>query len=386
MSSLAIDAPPPAPLADADRHPWSIRIGRILGIPIDLHVTFLVLLAWLALTPVAEGASLEKGMASAGFTTLVFATVVLHELGHAIVARRFGCETRRILLLPIGGVASLARMPQRPIEELLVALAGPAVNVVLAIGLAVTSLLLRHPLTLDEDLDSGFLVARLFWVNVGLCVFNLLPAFPMDGGRALRALLATSMDRVRATSIAAGVGRALAVGLGILGLVFQPMLALVAIFVWSAGRMETAMETAHAALAGISVRDVMSTRLDVADSAETFGVVAERLLGDRPHDVVVTEAGRLAGVLTRGDLLRGLARGDAERSIATTMHRSVVTADPSEPVEDALTKLGPTGLATIVVIDRGAIVGVVDATTIGDRIVLDRARSAARRSAATQRP
>lgn len=368
------------PTAEPERRTWSLRIGRIAGIPIDVHATFLLLLAWLALAPLAEGASIEKGLSSAGFTVLVFGTVVLHELGHALVARRFGYQTQRILLLPIGGIASLSRMPTRPIEELLVAIAGPAVNVVLALLLGGACLLVGEPLV-ASGIDQGSLLARLFWVNVALCVFNLLPAFPMDGGRALRAVLSTFTDRVRATALAAAIGRALAVALGVFGLAFQPMLALVAIFVWSAGRVEASMEEAHAALAGVRVRDGMTPHVDVVDAGELLGPVAERLLADRPHDVVVEREGAVVGMLTRGDLVRALTRGEIDRPVGDVMHARVAVASPSEAMEDALERLAHAGSSTIVVVDAGHVVGVVDATTLGDQLVLARARTRVRRGA-----
>lgn len=364
--------------AEADRPGWSIRIGRVLGIPIDLHVTFLVLLVWIGLAPLAIGGplekSLEEGLESVALTTLVFVSVVLHELGHAVVARRFGIETSRILLLPIGGIASLARMPTRPVEELLVAIAGPLVNAAIALGLGTFLFFYDQALGMAGATAVGApLLVRLLWINVGLVAFNLLPAFPMDGGRVLRAVLSMVMDRARATMLAAGVGRALALALGIGGLVLQPMLALVALFVWSAGRAEASMEQARAAIRGVRARRVMTTRVDTLPGTAPLSQVAERVLRDLPHDYVVEENGALVGLLTRKDLLRGLSRGRMEVPIDELMHRDVPTATPDELLEDVLPRMEATGHRTVVVVDGGQVVGLVDAESIGELVLLSRA-------------
>jgi Zn-dependent protease/predicted transcriptional regulator len=378
MTTPRRDAPPSRASSETERHPWAIRIGRILGIPIDVHVTFLVLLAWIALGPIASGGSLEEGMESAGFTALVFATVVFHELGHASVARRFGFETTRILLLPIGGIATLTRLPTRPLEELLVAIAGPIVNVLLAIAIGIVLFFFDRSVGLTgATLVGGPMLLRLLWVNLGLAAFNLLPAFPMDGGRALRALLSVFMERGRATRIAVAVGRALALVLGVVGLALQPMLALIALFVWSAGRLEVASEETREAIAGVTVGRVMTKHVDVLPGDASLALVAERILADRPHDFVVEEGGEVVGLLTRGDVLRGLARGDMSVLVDGLMHRDFATASPDELLEDTLPRLEASGRHTMVVLDGKQLVGVVDAENLGELLMLERARRAA---------
>lgn len=203
---------------------WSWRIARVSGIDIYLHGTFLVLLAWVAVSHLIQGHGVTDAMAGLLFVSTLFGIVVLHELGHAITAQRFGIRTRDITLLPIGGVARLERMPEKPWQELLVALAGPAVNVVLA-GLLFLALAPIEGAAAVNDvaLVGGRFLAKLVWVNVGLAVFNLLPAFPMDGGRALRAMLAMRMDYVQATQVAASIGQGLALLLGVRRAVLQPL-------------------------------------------------------------------------------------------------------------------------------------------------------------------
>ncbi len=226
---------------------WSLSIGRLFGIRLELHVTFLLFVAWVAVDQGLLAGHVEAALAAVVLTLLVFACVVLHELGHALTARRFGVRTRDIVLLPIGGVARLERMPSRPRQELLVAIAGPAVNVVIAIVLVVILALTGRP-TLLARLGDG-LPETLLLVNVAMVLFNLIPAFPMDGGRVLRALLGMRLSFLRATRIASGIGQGMAVLLGVAGwfLLHSWVLPLAALFVFNAARQERAMVEARMA-------------------------------------------------------------------------------------------------------------------------------------------
>jgi len=225
---------------------WSWRIGRVAGIKISVHVTFLLILLWIVVEEYSFGVRAMAG--SALYMVALFTIVVMHELGHALTARRFGIVTRDIILLPIGGVARLERMPRNPRQELLVAVAGPAVNVALALALlGIVRLTGPLPAASLYDFDAllsvrGFLY-QLVFVNVVLALFNMLPAFPMDGGRVLRALLAMRMSSyARATGIAARIGRVLALALAAAGLygLRNPFWVLIALFVWMAAGTEAA--------------------------------------------------------------------------------------------------------------------------------------------------
>src|SRR5499433_467928 len=213
---------------------WSLNIGSVAGTAIRIHVTFLLFLAWIF------GVSYVSGGAAAAwsgllFMLLLFLCVLLHEFGHIFTARAFGVPTPYVTLLPIGGVAQLERIPEEPWEEFLIAIAGPMVNVVIAIALVfLFDAHLRPSAAAAVDNLRIPLVDRLAAVNLFLALFNMIPAFPMDGGRVLRALLASKLGYVRATEIAAGIGQFVAFALGFIGLLFNPILIFIAIFVYLA--------------------------------------------------------------------------------------------------------------------------------------------------------
>lgn len=226
-----------------------IRLGAPFGIPVYLHWTFLLLLGFVAISQVIASGSVVAAFAGVLFVSVIFACVVLHEFGHALAARRYGIRTRDVTLLPIGGVARLERMPEDPRQELVVALAGPAVNVAIA-GLLGIWLFLTGFASADGLTLAGSFAARLLSINLALVAFNMLPAFPMDGGRVLRALLAQRMSYVRATNLAATIGRGMALLFGIVGLLWNPMLVLIALFVWVGAGQEAAMVRSRAAFNG----------------------------------------------------------------------------------------------------------------------------------------
>ncbi len=219
---------------------WSLRLGSLAGIGVFVHVTFPLLLIWAGYTNYSVQGHWADAVAGIGLVLVLFVIIVLHELGHALMARRFGIGTLDITLLPIGGVARLERMPQDPRQELLVALAGPAVNVALAVFFfALAGGSREASQWLNLDIAGQGLLWNLMLVNIALTIFNLIPAFPMDGGRVLRALLAMKLSYLRATRIASRVGQFLALAFIGVGLFFNPFLVVIGVFVWLGAAQES---------------------------------------------------------------------------------------------------------------------------------------------------
>jgi Zn-dependent protease/CBS domain-containing protein len=362
---------------------WSWRIGRIAGIDVHVHVTFLLLLGWAALESYLPHGDVVAAVDGVLFILALFAIVVLHELGHALTARRYGIRTRDIVLLPIGGVARLERMPDDPRQELLVALAGPAVNVVLAGAIYLVLALGRGLEPLRDALhiggSFGNFLNQMFWVNVSLAGFNLLPAFPMDGGRVLRALLAMKFPYVRATQMAASVGQALALVFGLVGLFGNPFLLFIAVFVWLGAAQEASLAQMRSSLDGIPVKHVMITDFRTLHPEDSLGQAVKYSLTGFQEDFPVVEDGRLVGVLTRHDLVAALGRHGPEARVRDTMQREFVTAEPAEMLQTALARLQNCGCHTLPVVQDGRLVGLVTADNLAEALMIREALRGARR-------
>jgi Zn-dependent protease/predicted transcriptional regulator len=360
---------------------WSWRIGRIAGINVYMHFTFLLLLVWIAVIHYQEHGDLAEAVNGVVFILMLFGIVVLHELGHALAARRYGIRTRDITLLPIGGVARLERMPDDPRQELVVALAGPAVNVVIAAGLYVGLALGQGLAPVGEVLRvGGRFVDQLFWINVSLAVFNLLPAFPMDGGRVLRALLAMRLDYVHATQVAARIGQGMALLFGFLGLFGNWFLIFIALFVWLAAAQEASLVQMRSALDGIPVMRAMITNFRALRPDDPLSRAVEHLLAGYRPDYPVVEGDRVVGVLTRDDLTAALSKYGPEVPVRDVMQREFVTTDPREMLQTALARLQDCGCRTLPVVKDGRLLGVVTAESLAEVLMIQEALRSARRN------
>jgi len=348
---------------------WSWKIGRLFGIPVYLHTTFLLLMGFILLAQWREGGNLVAAIGGVLFILAIFATIVLHELGHALTARRFGIRTKDITLLPIGGIARLERMPDVPRHELYVALAGPAVNLAIAaIVFSIGTLAGMHPLLALPTASVGPL-DRFMAINVWLAVFNLIPAFPMDGGRALRALLAERTDYVRATQIAASLGQGLALIFGVVGFLFNPFLVFIALLVWVGASGESLAVQTRAVLAGIPVTQAMMTDFRTLDAGEPLQHAVALVLAGAQRDFPVTENGRLAGVLTRDALVAALATGHAAEPVGQAMAREFHTADAHELLDVAFARLQGCQCHVLPVLRSGQLVGLLTPENVGEFIM-----------------
>jgi Zn-dependent protease/CBS domain-containing protein len=351
---------------------WSIPVGRYAGIPVQVHVTFLILLIWIGAATWTAERDPAAVLAGVGFILALFFCVLLHEYGHALTARRFGVRTRDITLLPIGGVARLERMPEKPREELLVAVAGPAVNVGIAAMLFVVLQAIDRSFTLDAVTSEASLAGpafleRLLAVNILLVLFNLLPAFPMDGGRVLRALLAMRMDYAVATARAASVGKLFAAAFAVLGFFTNPFLMLIALFVWVGASQEAAAAELKGVLDGIPVSHAMLTDFRVLSPSDPLAQAVELLLAGSQQDFPVLDGPRVLGVLSRQALISALARrADHQLRVADAMDTNVPHADPHEPLEVALPRLQASPVRTLPVVARGQLVGLLTMENVGE--------------------
>jgi Zn-dependent protease len=335
-----------------------------------MHVSFFLLLAWIAFGYYVSGGAAAAAV-GVSFVLLVFGCVVLHEFGHALAARRYGINTPDITLLPIGGVARLARMPEDPKQELVIALAGPAVNVAIAAGLIAVGYDLNLARLFSLDREQVSIGAKLLDTNVFLVLFNLLPAFPMDGGRVLRAVLALRMNYVRATQLAASVGQSFAFVFGFVGLLTNPILVLVALFVYLGATQEAAVAQMRNITARLPISAAMLTdfRTLPVDASVTDAV--ELLLATSQHDFpIVDAAGRLHGILTRDGIISALRRGHTG-AVATVMRRDIPTVPAKAPLDAAFQLMTQSHCPALAVTDeRGRLAGIVTPENVGEMMMV----------------
>lgn len=356
---------------------WSWKIAEFRGIGVYMHATFLILIGFVLLSHWTAGTGLLKALEGVAFILALFTCVVLHEFGHALMAARFGIKTKDITLLPIGGVARLERMPDDPLQELWVAIAGPAVNVVIAAVLFVVLLLTTNIAPLEKlTVVSGPFLQRLMIVNLMLIGFNMLPAFPMDGGRVLRAILATRMDYTHATQIAANIGQAMALLFGFLGIFFNPFLLFIALFVWIGAAQEASMAMMKSALGGIPVVHAMQTDFRTLSSNEPLVHAIDAILAGAQQDFPIVDDGRVVGILTRKDLLSGIAHRGQDSLIADSMQREFTVVDASEMLETAFRRLQGCNCYTLPVLRRGELVGLVTMDNVGEFVAIRTAMEA----------
>jgi Zn-dependent protease/CBS domain-containing protein len=310
----------------------------------------------------------------------LFVCVVLHEYGHSLVAQRLGIEIQDITVLPIGGVARLKSLPEKPWDEVKIAIAGPLVNVVLApIFFAIALLLGASPLDIANILQGGNSLGQIFaylgFINVALVVFNLIPAFPLDGGRVLRGLLATRLGAVRATDVSAAIGQLFAVAFFLIGLLGGNfLLALVAVFIFFGATGESQMVRQHEQTRGLTVSDVMGTkpRTETVTPSHTFGQVLDSVIHGYQEDFpVLDESGKLLGMLTRDEIMTAAHSPERYQSVRDLMKTNVPTiSSQADLFEDGLRTLQQSGLRALPVTESGELVGMLTIEDVGHASLL----------------
>jgi stage IV sporulation protein FB len=356
---------------------WSYTIGRIRGTEVKVHLTFLLLLAWFGWTSYQEGGS-RAAVADVVFLLLFFCSILAHEFGHIAMAARFGIRTPDVILLPIGGVARVERIPDEPRQELQIALAGPAVTLVLVLlllGVVVASGQSLAPG--DAFAGGGSIVVRLLVSNTLVLLFNLIPAFPLDGGRVLRAILARRLGLVRATRIAGSVGQMFALVLGVLGVVLSaPLTLLVAFFIFLGAGAEASAVATRVAGQGLQVSQMMVTQFRTIPIHATLAQAVDLLLaGEQREFPVVDNLGRTEGMLTRDNLIRGLRTRGGEAIVGEAMTASAPTVPLTLGFQEALERLRASGLPALPVVDAaGALVGMLTMDNITDLLLVRQAQ------------
>ncbi len=346
---------------------WSFPIARVAGIQIRVHVGFLVFLAWVGLTDGVSG-GLGEAVAGVSLVCLVFGCILLHEFGHAFAARRYGIRTPDITLLPIGGMARLERLPERPSEEIVVALAGPAVSALLAVIFGAVSgyrfSSLESPVPGWEGVSS-----KLFTINTGLLFFNLLPVFPMDGGRVLRALLAMQFSYVRSTRMAAGVGQVLAVILGAFGLFASaPMLVLLAVFVFFGAGSEAAQVQVRETVRDLRVEDAMLTTFARLPPDAQLADAVDLLMHSPQHSFPLIDGlGRYFGLITRPQLMAGLREAGPLGAAMAYARKDLPALGPDQLFSAAAGLLRELETPALPVVDAsGRLIGLLSEENFGE--------------------
>lgn len=358
---------------------WSIIVGRIAGTAVRIHLTFLLLLIWIGVSAYTRGGA-DAAFDNVLFIVLLFGCVLLHEFGHIFMARHFGIATPDVTLLPIGGVAQLQRLPEKPGEQLLVALAGPAVNVVIAAFLFLfmgantdTGEMAQGLARIDDPRVS--MVAKLAAANTFLVLFNMIPAFPMDGGRVLNALLAMRMGKRRAIQISARIGQVLAILFGFLGLFGNPLLIFIGIFIYIAATSEAQASEVEDVASDLTVADAMETQFVSLRADATLEEAVELLLATPQVEFpVLDSARRPLGVLTREGLIAALAQNSRSLAVAQFMQPATLLRG-SEGLAQGLEQLNVSGVSAVTIVDgEGRADGLLTRQNIAEMMMIRQAK------------
>ncbi|MBS0660876.1 MAG: site-2 protease family protein [Verrucomicrobia bacterium] len=351
---------------------WSFPVARISDIEVRIHLTFLLLPAFFGFQAWQTGGP-AGALNAVVFVLLIFLCVLLHEFGHAYAALGYGIRTPDITLLPIGGLARLERMPEKPSQEFVIAIAGPLVNVAIAgaLALAMGGLPAFRPDRIF--LPDQHLLLQLFKVNVSLVLFNLIPAFPMDGGRILRSGLASFLHYGTATRIAATIGQYAAFVLGFLGAVKEsPMLFLVAVFVYLAADQEANLATLKDFASSLRLQDSMLTEFRSLRVGATLGEAVDLAVRTSQNEFPVIESdGRVRGLLTRGRLLRAVKEAGPQAAVADHMHADIELVPYFAPFSVAFDRLQTSPCPAVAIVDRSErLVGLLTADSLEDLMTL----------------
>lgn len=353
----------------------SLSLGKIAGIKVSIHWTFLILLAWIVYVNYQVGSTSQELLWSVIYVIAIFVCVVLHEYGHALTARKFNIGTRDITLYPIGGIASLESIPKKPKEELLVAIAGPAVNVVIAVVfLPFIDLSLIFESAGFTQINGSNFLTSVVSVNIWLVLFNMIPAFPMDGGRVFRALLALKLDRVKATRIAAGLGQILAIGFMLFGLYSNPFLFIIGLFIYFSAQAEAKHAQTELVLEGNTIQKITMRNYPVLSGGSLLREAIDITLTSQQKNFVVVDSGRIIGTLSQSNIIRALREYHDDVTLAEVMDKNLLYMPLTTPMEVALRIMKQEDKSMAIVTEGDQQVGIIDSDNLIEFILIQNAR------------
>lgn len=355
---------------------YALKIGKPFGIKISIHWTFLLLIAWIVIIDIQQGLNTQQILLSILFILTLFVCVTLHELGHAVTAQRYGSEVHSITLLPIGGMANIKDMPEKPGQELVVSIAGLIVNVVIA-GIIWAFLSIGGGINLQEMnfraiTGQNFFVMLMF-VNLFVVAFNLIPAFPMDGGRVLRAALSFKMDKVTATKYAKNAGQVFAVAFIIFGMFVNPFLVIIGFFVFLGARAEYEMVKFRHGLNQFKVKDAITSEYTTLKTDETLGNVAEMLVHKNESGFVVSDDGKLDGVLTKEGIINGLSKYGRDGKVEDAMTTSIPRVAMNDALHEVFQQMQQNKYSVLPVTSKDNVKGIIDRENINELMLIQNA-------------
>ncbi len=355
---------------------YSLSLGKPFGIRVSVHWTFSLLILWIILISIGRGLETPQIIMHLLFVMALFVCVVLHELGHSLAAIKLGGKVDSITLLPIGGMAHLSKMPEKPKDEFLVSAAGPLVNVLIAallwIYLAVFRTIDVHDLEFETITGNNFLFLLLA-ANLFIVVFNLIPAFPMDGGRLFRSALSIRMSRLKATQIAKDIGQVFAILFIVAGLFFNPFLVIIGFFVLLGAKGEYEMIKYQDVLKNFTVKDIIKTEFAELELTDTLETAAQKLVQISDNGFVIRSGGDFAGILTKNDLINGLNTHGREASIEDVMQTDIESVDSGTPLFDVYQDMQKKRNYLLPVVDKGEFKGILDLENLNEFFLIKKA-------------
>mgnify|MGYP001627299229 CR=1 FL=1 len=333
-----------------------------------IHWTFSLLLLWIIISNVRAGVPTADVIWTVLFVLAIFFCVILHEFGHALAAQRYGIQTRDIILFPIGGVARLEKLPEDPKQELWVAIAGPLVNIVLFILLSIY--LYASGFEMHEVEDFGIrastIVPYLASANLILAIFNLIPAFPMDGGRVLRAFLSIKLPRAKATQIAGNIGQFLAILFVFYGLFNNPIMVLIGLFIFLGAATEVSQTRNESLLKGFKVKDALMMKFQIIAFDAPLSKAVEKLLNSQSTHFVVVKDDVPVGTLSRNEIIKGLQEGGEHLLVDQVADLNPLRIETEQDMDDAWKKMLTNQKKVAFVIENGHFTGILDQENISE--------------------